>query len=176
MLVSDQITLPVGFKFYQPDPKQTEWMKQDKALRKQKVPASKRPRAPKKDPAFPNKIELALQLLAEFKKAFPDLQVESVSVDAAYGSGHFFKQAAQISPKTQIISQLRKNQKVVYRNKEMSVAEVFAGMTAVNIVLFLRGGLQKTVSLISARIRVSSHGQTQMIVALKYENEEEYRY
>jgi hypothetical protein len=175
LLVTDKITLPVGFRFYQPDPKKTEWNKQDEELRKQKVPKSQRPDPPANDPAFPSKIGLGLQLLAEFKKYFPDFHVQSISADAAYGSSGFFRQTAQIYPKTQVISQLRGNQKVFYRGKEVPVSEVFAGMSPVVGQISLRGEKKET-TWVAARIKVEAHGQIQMVVALKYEGEEEYRY
>jgi len=37
LLVSKEITIPVGFEFHQPDPALSAWNKSDKALRKKKV-------------------------------------------------------------------------------------------------------------------------------------------
>ena len=135
LLVTEKVTLPVGFRFYRPDPKKTEWHQQDELLRKQGLPQSKRPAAPANHPLFPTKIELGLQLLAEFKKYFEDFYIQSMSVDAVYGSSAFFCKTAQIYPKTQVISQLRKNQKVFFRGQAVPVEKVFSGMTPVRDVI-----------------------------------------
>lgn len=39
-LITDKVTLPVCFKFYQPDPVITQWRKQNKRLKKSGVPCS----------------------------------------------------------------------------------------------------------------------------------------
>lgn len=116
LLVTDKITLPVGFKFYVPDPKRVAWNKEDKRLRGLKIPKSQRPPPPELDPKYPSKIELGLSLIREFKQHFSDVDIRSLSADAAYGSADFFHEANQIYPTTQVISQLRSNQKVWYRN------------------------------------------------------------
>src|SRR5215475_1213398 len=43
LVVTPDITLPVGFTFYQPAPELSAWYKQEKALKKQKVPTKQRP-------------------------------------------------------------------------------------------------------------------------------------
>ena len=43
-MVTPDLTLPVGFTFYQPAPELSAWYKQDKALKKQEVPPSSGPR------------------------------------------------------------------------------------------------------------------------------------
>ena len=70
VLVTDKVTIPVGFKFYQPDPKKTAWTKNDNKLKKGGTPKSKRPPVPTLDPAFPNKIKIAIHLIEKFKKIF----------------------------------------------------------------------------------------------------------
>jgi hypothetical protein len=54
--------VPVGFAFYEPDPVQTRWAKQDKALKKQGVAKRQRPPKPPRHPAYPTKLELGLRL------------------------------------------------------------------------------------------------------------------
>jgi hypothetical protein len=85
-------------------------------------------------------------------------------------------QALAIFTDAQIISQLRKTQKVLFRNREISVAQYFARYPGFEITLRLRGGKEVTVVLGSARLHVKAHGQKRFIVALKYEGEENYRY
>lgn len=37
LLVTELVTLPVGFRFYMPDPAKTAWIKEDNRLKKQKI-------------------------------------------------------------------------------------------------------------------------------------------
>ena len=66
LLVSEEITIPVGFRFYEPDPKLTAWRKEEARLVKKKVEKKHRPSKPEKNPDYPTKIELAEQLVEEF--------------------------------------------------------------------------------------------------------------
>jgi hypothetical protein len=175
LLVTDKITLPVGFRFYQPDPKKQLWNKEDKKLREQKIPKSARPKAPQSDPAYPTKIEIALLLLAEFKKNFPEVKVTSINADAAYGSLAFFTGVSQLYPKNQIISQIKYNQLVLHHGKWKTVSDVFQSMQPTSTEVFIRGK-EKKVTLVSARLKVKSHQQMQRVVALMYEGETDYRY
>jgi len=50
VLVTDKLTLPVGFAFYQPDPVLSAWYKQQKRLKKQGVPPKQRPAKPHRRP------------------------------------------------------------------------------------------------------------------------------
>ena len=176
LLVTDKITIPVGFKFYYPDPIKAEWHKKDEQFRKQNIPKSQRPKQPPENPEFPSKIKLALTLLEEFKKYFDDISIQSISADTAYGSSDFFKQARGIFSKTQIISQLKNNQKVFYRGKLMPVSELFRTITSIETKVQIRGGEFKKITMSSARVRVESHAEYQFVIALKYEGEEEFRY
>ncbi|MDA7949840.1 MAG: hypothetical protein MPJ78_20540 [Hyphomicrobiaceae bacterium] len=58
VLVSDALTIPVGFEFYEPDPKQKVWRKEEKRLIEKGVAKRYRPKQPPSDPAYPNKKEL----------------------------------------------------------------------------------------------------------------------
>lgn len=46
VLVTDKVTIPVGFEFYQPDPEMSAWVKEDKRLRGKKVPKKFCPEKP----------------------------------------------------------------------------------------------------------------------------------
>lgn len=176
LLVTDKITIPVGFKFYAPDPKKIAWHKNDESLRKQKVKKSDRPAPPPEDPAYPTKIKIALQLLDEFKKKFPDVEVPSISADAAYGSNDFFKELSIKFKKSQVISQLRCNQKVFFKNKLINVSELFNSLPKIKTEILIRGGKKQGIIMSSARVRVESHDKVQLVVALKYEGEKDFRY
>jgi hypothetical protein len=153
----------------------TEWKKNDEKLKKNKIPKSKRPKPPEKDPKFPTKIELALQMLEKFKKNFSDIKIQSIGADAAYGSTNFFKRCNKIFPNSQVISQLKSNQKVYFKNKIIEVSELFKRFSPVKQTLLLRG-VSKIVEMSSARVRVECHDKIQFIVALRYEGETEFRY
>jgi hypothetical protein len=76
----------------------------------------------------------------------------------------------------QVISQLRCNQKVRFRNRTLSVSHYFAGHPGVPHALRIRGGDTLTASVGSARLHVCAHGKKRFVIALKYEGEMEYRY
>src|SRR6266851_4987370 len=75
VLVTPQISIPVGFVFYQPAPELSAWYKQVKALKKQGVPPKQRPPKPTPNSQYPTKQQLALRLLAAFKTHHPAIQI-----------------------------------------------------------------------------------------------------
>lgn len=62
LLVTDKVTLPVGFCFYRPDTKYLDWEKKDERLKKEGVKKAERPKAPVPDPDYPSKNEIGLTL------------------------------------------------------------------------------------------------------------------
>jgi len=108
LLVTDKITIPVGFRFYEPDPEDRKWGKEDKRQRLLKVPRAERPKRPARNPGYPTKQESALALLREFSNHHHDVRISCILADALYGTAHFIREASKISP--QVISQIRKNQ------------------------------------------------------------------
>lgn len=186
LLVSELITVPVGFAFYEPDPVRTRWAKQDRALKKQGVAKRQRPPKPPRNPAYPTKLELGLRLLAQFKQSHPTIRVQCVLADALYGSAAFVDTASAIFGGVQVISQLRSNQKVRFRNRTLSVAQYFArtpggaqqtSCAGTPIQQYrIRGGEPVTMRVSSARLYVDAQGKKRFVVALKYEGETEYRY
>jgi len=152
------------------------WDKQDKKLKKQGVPKSKRPIEPARNPAYPTKAELALRLMEQFKRFHPTVEVNCILADALYGTASFMDGASAIFGNVQVISQLRCNQKVRFRNCTMSVTEYFTRYPGVSQQVQLRGGKYVTVIINSARLWVHAHGKKRFIIALKYEGETDYRY
>lgn len=175
-LVTPKISLPVGFRFYQPDPVMVEWKKNDDKLKKRGVKKSERPPKPEPNSAYPNKLELMLVLIKEFKFYHPEIRVKAILADALYGNSRFMNQAMAIFTNVQVISQLQKSQKVLFRNREISLTQYFTRYPGIKITLRIRGGKFVTVTLGSARLWVKSHGQKRLVVALKYAGEKEYRY
>jgi hypothetical protein len=176
LVVTPDITLPVGFAFYQPAPELSAWYKQEKALKKQAVPAKQRPPKPPPNPSYPTKQALALRLLAQFKAAHPTFRVHCITADALYGTAPFVDGAAALFGGVQVISQLRSNQKVRVYKRDQHVADYFATHPGTPQTMRIRGGEEVVACVGSARLYVCSHHTKRFIVAIKYEAEETYRY
>jgi hypothetical protein len=176
LLVTPKVTIPVGVEFYMPDPAVTAWNQAEKGLRKRGVPKKQRPARPRKNPAYPTKPEIALRLLAEFQAAFPHLAVNCVLADNLYGTAAFIDQAAALFGGVQVISQMRKNQKLRFHGQTVSVTTFFQRYPGVTQTMRIRGGTEVTVWVSSARVEVCAHGTKRFVIALKYDGEDEYRY
>lgn len=176
LLVTPAVTIPVGFEFYMPDPEVTAWNKLEAKLKKQGVPKQERPPKPPKNERYPTKPEIGLKLLEDFHSHYPSINVKCVVADALYGTDDFTTKASDIFGGVQVISQLRKNQKIRFRTKAMSVASYFSKFPGTPQKIKIRGGEEVTVVVGSARLYVYSHGKKRFVIALKYEGEEEYRY
>jgi len=175
VLVTPDITLPVGFTFYQPAPELSAWYKKDKALKKQGVPPKQRPPKPPPNPHYPTKQELALRLLARFKVQQPTFRVHCIMADALYGTAPFVDGASALFGGVQVISQIRSNQNVRLQKREQHVADYFATHPGTPQTIRIRGGEEVGAIVGSARLYVCSHHTKRFIVALKYEGEETYR-
>ena len=62
VLVTPRVTLPVGFEFYQADPAQRSWEKEDKRLQKQGVAKKKRPPAPAPESSISQKTPIGSEI------------------------------------------------------------------------------------------------------------------
>jgi hypothetical protein len=176
LLVTPIVTIPVGFCFYMPDPALTAWYKQEKDLKKKGIPKAERPSKPKRNPDYPTKQKIGLKLLEQFRTYHPEIKVKAIDADALYGTGKFMEKASEIFGGVQVISQLRNNQVIRYRNKKMSVTEYFGKHPGVAQKIKIRGGEEVIVLAGSSRLYVGSHKKKRFVIALKYEGEEEYRY
>jgi hypothetical protein len=176
LLVTERITVPVGFAFYVPDPVLSAWRQQDRALKKQGVLKCQRPAKPPRNEAYPTKPALALQLLAQFRHHHPALTLKAVLADALYGTAYFVDAASAIFGGVQVISQLRRNQSVRYRQRTLSVQQYFERYPGVPHTLRIRGGRDVHAQVGSARLYVGAHGKKRFVIALKYAGEEDYRY
>lgn len=170
VLITPTVTIPVGFRFYMPDPKLTEWYK----LKKQKV--GNCPKKPKKNPDYPTKQEIAVTLLKQFRVFHPEIQIQSILADNLYCCITFFEQVTEIFGKVRIISRLRSNQNIRYKNKKMSAETFFSGYYGVSQKIGIRGGKEVTAVVASARLYVCSHKTKLFVMAVKYDGEENYRY
>ena len=177
VLVTDIATFPVGFRFYEPDPVLSDWKKQDKKLKQKGIQRKQRPSRPKPDHhRHPTMQALTLNMVQEFVDAFPGIAIKGVLVDALYGTGHFMDKASAITGGAQVVSQLRWNQKVSSKNSEATLKDWFTRQKGAETPLIIRGGKEKRVTMLAARLYVKAHGKRRFVVALKYEGEEEYRY
>lgn len=175
LLISKNITIPVGFCFYEPDPKQTAWRKEDERLRKKKVVKKHRVEKPAIDSRYPSKKELGLKLLSNFMELCKDIKIKAVVVDTYYSTLDFIEGAAQLTKQPQVISQIRKNQKIVVNNQEQDIEDFFKNYSGHQKDEILRCNTKQIIYR-SAKFKVKSHGKKYFIIALKYEGEEEYRY
>jgi len=176
LLVTEFITIPVGFEFYMPDPAQKDWDKEDKRLKKQGVIKKYRPTKPEPNPKYPTKQQLALRLLQEFKRNHGKIKIKVILADALYGIGKFMDEASKLFNNVQVISQLRNNQNVHFRNKVINVKKYFTSYGGVPQTINIRGDFEITAIVNSARLYVTAHGKKRFIIAIKYEGEAEYRY
>ena len=177
LLVTSSVTIPVSFVFYQPDPELSVWKKQDAQLKKKGIAKQNRPPEPERNPVYPKKLELAMNLLHDFAKNHEDIKVLAIMADALYGEGDFMDKASALFGNVQVISQLRKNQNIFYKGKKRSLEEYFASINkGVEQTLTVRGGKKIKVVISSARLKVDAHGKRRLVIALKYEGESEYRY
>ncbi len=176
LLVTDKFTLPIGIRFYRPDPQYRAWEKEDKRLAKAGIKAAQRPKAPEPDPDYPSKNEIALALIDDFHRKNPDILIKAVLADAAFGTRNFMESARAKAGCKQVISQLRETQLVMFRNKWISVKDYFLKHAGVTQAVSVRGGKTNEMMVGSARLMVKAHGTKRFIIAVKNQDEAEYRY
>lgn len=176
VLVSEEITIPIGFYFYEPDPKMSAWRKEEVRLRRGGVKKSDRPKAPAVDEDYPDKKTLALKLISDFVALLPDMCIRAVDADAFYGSKDFIAEATRITGQKQMISQIKKTQLINVDGKNISVEKFFKNATGTKTEELTLRGSKKKVTYCSGRYKVKSHERKYLVVALKYGDEKEYRY
>lgn len=175
LLVSNQVTIPVGFRFYEPDPAISRWFKEDKRLRKKGVKKMYRPIKPEINENYPTKIELSLEMLEEFREDFAEVKIKAIIADAAYSSAEFFNKTSSITNQRQVISQIRKTQLVNVNGKFIQVQKFFSNYNGVTKPVQLRFN-NKDITFCCIKLKVKSHDKRYRVIALKNEGESEYRY
>lgn len=177
LLITPLISFPVGFAFHMPDPEFKKWKENDAKLRKQGIPKSKRPRQPERKSEYPTIPELGYKLIEKFKLNHKNIKIKCIFADALYGTKEFMDKTSDLYGGIQVISQIRSNQKIHHGNeKAISVEKYFSDCPKTNQKLNLRGGKEVNVTFCFAQIFVKSHGKKRFVLALKYENEKEFRY
>src|SRR5438552_9250364 len=176
VLVTPKISIPVGVVFYQPAPERSAWYKKAKVLKKQGVPKKQRPPKPAPNPQYPPEDQLALHLLETFKAHHPPIRVHCIMADALYGTATFGDGASAMFGGVQVLSHIRSNQNMRVGKRTQHVADSFATHPGTPQRLRIRGGQEVVATVGSARLYVCSHHTKRFIVAIKYEEEESYRY
>lgn len=178
ILVSDKITIPVGFKFYTPCPVLAEWTKKDKEIRKlrKKDKSISRPKKPERSLEHPMRTEISKELIQEFSNNFKEISVLSCSFDAAYGFNSHLRAVETVLPESLIVSEMARNTKVTDKRRTASVKDYFKSIASQKSKLKIRGGVVKEVEIKHARLYVESHKRTLNIIALRYEGEENFRF
>jgi len=171
VLVTPKITIPVGFSFHMPDPALSAWHKNDQKLRKKGMPKKLRPEKPDRDDNYPTMPQIALKLLEQFKAAYPKIHIGCIFADALYGTEQFLDQASQLFGGIQVISQIRANQLVRFRNRNIPVEKYFASFPGIQQTIEVRGGKKVKAVIGSARLHVHAHRKKRFVIALKYEGE-----
>ncbi|MDD1422804.1 transposase, partial [Dolichospermum sp. ST_sed1] len=177
VFVTDKFTFPVDFAFYHPDPEMQNWKKVDAQRKKDGIKKSERPKAPAPNAKYPSKEQLLLNMIGKFHQAFPNVEIKAVVADAAFGTQSFLDEAQKRSGCRQVVSQIKANQIVISRGKEISVSKYFARQSGNTHTVKVRGGESEKMTINSARLQVKAHGKAnRFIIAVKQEGEEEYRY
>ena len=175
LLVTDSLTIPVGFSFYEPDPGLSAWKKEDERLRKKGVAKRFRPARPARNPNYPTKVALGLELLRSFVTLFPHFRIKATLADTFYGSPEFFTGAVEITKQRQVISQIKKTQLINVNGKFIPAMKFFENYSGKTVETRLRQ-TNKKITYCSGKFKVKSHHKKLHVIALKYDNESEYRY
>ena len=125
---------------------------------------------------YPTKYALCTQLLTHFKQHFPSFRVVSIMADCFYGTKEWTTDMSVLYPKTQIISQLKSNQKIIYQNTEYSVTTYFKQRAAISSTTVIRGDKTVPIYYSSVIAKVKAHDTKRLIIAYKYHGETEFRY
>jgi hypothetical protein len=174
--VTEKISIPVGFSFYAPDPDQKQWRATIKQMKKDGISKELWPPAPHPLADYPKKYEIAHRLLKEFKDSFPAMNVKAVLADNLYGHLPFIQGIEVLWPGMQVITKMRKNQKIHYGKRAHRCDQHFASYGGWEQKLTIRGRESKTVWANGGRLYVPSHSSKRFVIAMKYDGEKEYRY
>ena len=176
VLITPKLTFPIGYAFHIPDPKISEWTKEDKRLKKAGVPKSERPKKPVRSEKYPTIPMIAKTLLKAFVETHPEIKIEVIVADALYGNAEFMDGASKIAGNAQVISQIRYNQNILLKSGKKSVETYFKNIQPIQKTIHVRGGKEVVVLIKSARIHVCAHKKKRFVIAIKYIGEKDYRY
>jgi hypothetical protein len=177
LLVTSKVSIPVGFAFYENDPAWLAWHKEEERLIKKGVPKAHRPAEVERDyTKYPTKQQVSLALGKKFKALLPQFNVLSVMADCFFGTKTWADGMSSIFPKAQIISQLKSNQLITYQNVTYNLSNYFKTRATIVSKIVIRAGKSLKIYYSSVIAKVNAHDKKRLIVAYKYEGEEEFRY
>lgn len=177
ILATDEITIPVGFRFYMPDLEITKWRKKNKELIKKGVKKKDRPSSPERNPDNPTKQTIAFELIQSFKKQFLHFNVSSILADALYGSSDFINNVELLYPKAQVISLLKCTQLIINKKGLLeSLPNYFSKKKSKTHTINIRGRKKQEIIVSSDKIKVKAHEKKRFVIAVKFKNENNYRY
>jgi len=175
LLVTESLSIPVGFSFYEPDPAMSAWRREDQRLRKDGVKKKFRPPMPERGSDYPTKIAVALKLIESFCKSFSFIRIKAAMADAFYGTKEFFDGASKSTGQPQVISQIKKTQMINVNGQFVQVEKFFENYAGKTEEIAFRHS-DKKITYRSSKFKVKSHDKKLYVIALKYEGESEYRY
>jgi hypothetical protein len=175
VLVTEKLTLPVGFSFYEPDPKRVAWRKEDKRLREKGVEKKHRPPMPEEDANYPSKKQMAINLLKNFVNNFSEIKIKAVVADNLYSTKTFIEEAVEVTGQRQVVTEIKQSQLINVNGRYVAVSEFFKSYQGKTEAVELRGNT-KTITYCSGRFKVKSLDKRYYVIALKYDDEESYRY
>lgn len=82
----------------------------------------------------------------------------------------------EIYDNSQIISQLKKNQKIIIKGQEVRLFDYFKRRTLIKKQVVIRGRKKVNIYYSSVIAKVKAHNKKRLIIAYKYEEEKELRY
>jgi hypothetical protein len=173
LLIANGITLLVGFKLYEPDSKLRQIKLERKRLKAKGVTKQHLPKLSARNPLCPTKTELAIELLTEFVEKH-NIKIMAVVADALYGCKQFVTQAKLIT-KSQIVTEVKSDQHIVVNNKSISISKFFSQYYGKKQQIQLRYK-NRLIQYVYGKFVLKSHKQKYLIIALKFDNEEKYRY
>ena len=177
VLQTPVVTIPVDFRFFQPDPKIVQWKKNNAKLKKKKIPKKDRPKCPTPDRvSYPTMPQLALDMIQSFINHYEGFKIKTILADALYANPIFIDQASKIAQGAQVISQLKGNQICASKNSTTHLKTYFNRQPGVDSSLRVRGGKAHKVTMLSARLYIASHKKVRFVIALKYDGEQHYRF
>lgn len=175
VLVTEKITLPVGFAFYEPDQGIEVWKKENARQIKAGIAKKDRVKRPKPLVDYRSKTQLGAKLIIDFKKRFPQIKIQAVLADALYGSKSFYNEVPTDIKQT--ISHLKKDQCLIYQGKKYTVQSFFQTVyPPIQSTVTIRGGETKKIMYRAIRVHVNAHGCKRFVIAIKYEEQSAYRY
>ena len=95
--------------------------------------------------------------------------------DAFYGNKEFFDGVISTTGQDQVLSQIKKTQLINVGGKFIQAQNFFKNYRGKTEELTLRFNYKK-ITYCSANFKVKTHNKKLRVVALKYDNEDEYRY